>query len=65
MIRWDPYYVKSLTRFSDKGIIPALSAEQLRAAQILEDTCMRLSLHMILEIGVCHEEKPPDPPAVK
>ncbi|KAG9558049.1 Clavaminate synthase-like protein, partial [Aureobasidium melanogenum] len=49
--KWDPYYVKSLTRFSDAGVIPALSAEQLRAAQILEDTCVRLSLHMILEIG--------------
>merc|ERR1712093_718465 len=51
MGKWDPYYVKSLTRFSDAGVIPALSAEQLRAAQILEDTCVRLSLHMILEIG--------------
>ncbi|CAK1359468.1 hypothetical protein CB0940_05671 [Cercospora beticola] len=49
--KWDPYYVKSLTRFSDKGIIPALSPEQAEAAQVLEDTCMRLSLHMILDIG--------------
>lgn len=49
--KWDPYYVKSLTRFSDKGIIPALSPEQLEATQVLEDTCHRLRLHMILEIG--------------
>lgn len=49
--KWDPYFVRSLTRFSDKGLIPALSEEQKRAVQILEDTCVRLSLHMILEIG--------------
>lgn len=49
--RWDPYYVKSLTRFSDKGIIPALSPEQVRAASILDETCLRLALHMILDIG--------------
>ncbi|KAH8727238.1 hypothetical protein GQ44DRAFT_612480 [Phaeosphaeriaceae sp. PMI808] len=49
--KWDPYYVKSLTRFSDVGIIPALSAEQKRAAQVLEDTCLKLALHMILDIG--------------
>ncbi|KAF1920495.1 hypothetical protein BDU57DRAFT_464985 [Ampelomyces quisqualis] len=49
--KWDPYYVKSLTRFSDAGLIPALSPEQQRAAQILEDTCLKLALHMILDIG--------------
>lgn len=49
--KWDPYFVKSLTRFSDKGLIPALSPEQSRAIQILEDTCVRLSLHMVLEVG--------------
>ena len=49
--KYDPYYVKSLTRFSDKGIIPGLSPEQAEAAQVLEDTCMRLALHMILDIG--------------
>ncbi|KAH7393991.1 hypothetical protein DE146DRAFT_660475 [Phaeosphaeria sp. MPI-PUGE-AT-0046c] len=49
--KWDPYYVKSLTRFSSTGLIPALSPEQLRAAQILEDTCVKLALHMILDIG--------------
>lgn len=49
--KWDPYYVKSLTRFSSAGLIPPLSPEQLRAAQILEDTCVKLALHMILDIG--------------
>jgi hypothetical protein len=49
--KWDPYYVRSLTRFSDKGIIPALSPEQTRALTILEETCQRLALHMILEVG--------------
>lgn len=49
--RWDPYYVRSLTRFSDKGIIPPLSEAQQEAIKVLEDTCLRLSLHMILEIG--------------
>lgn len=49
--KWDPYYVKSLTRFSSQGLIPPLSPEQEKAAQVLEDTCMRLSLHMVLDIG--------------
>jgi hypothetical protein len=49
--KWDPYYVKSLTRFSSAGLIPPLSEEQLRAAQILEETCQRLALHMVLEVG--------------
>ncbi|KAI6288973.1 hypothetical protein MCOR27_000543 [Pyricularia oryzae] len=49
--KFDPYYVRSLTRFSDKGIIPPLSEEQKRAIEILEDTCQRLALHMILEVG--------------
>lgn len=49
--KWDPYFVKSLTRFSDRGIIPPLSAEQAEAAQLLEDTCHRVRLHMILDVG--------------
>jgi hypothetical protein len=49
--RWDPYYIRSLTRFSDAGIIPPLSEAQKHAAQVLEDTCVRLSLHIILDIG--------------
>lgn len=49
--KWDPYFVKSLTRYSDIGAIPALSPEQVEAAQVLEDTCHKLRLHMILEVG--------------
>jgi len=50
-LKWDPYYIRSLTRFSDKGLVPPLSPEQQRAMTILEDTCNRLALHMILEVG--------------
>ncbi|KAI0503147.1 hypothetical protein F5B22DRAFT_640358 [Xylaria bambusicola] len=49
--KWDPYYVRSLTRFSDAGIIPPLSPAQEEAADILEATCERVKLHMILEVG--------------
>jgi len=49
--KWDPYFVKSLARFSSTGEIPPLSPAQQRAAQVLEDTCLRLALHMVLEIG--------------
>ena len=49
--KWDPYFVKSLSRYSDIGEIPALSPEQVEAAQVLEDTCHKLRLHMILEVG--------------
>ncbi|KAL4791029.1 hypothetical protein BDV19DRAFT_371329 [Aspergillus venezuelensis] len=49
--KWDPYYVCSLTRFSEKGLVPPLSEKQLEALQVLEETCQRLSLHMILEVG--------------
>ncbi|EGS17562.1 uncharacterized protein CTHT_0068960 [Thermochaetoides thermophila DSM 1495] len=49
--KWDPYYVRSLWRFWDKGLLPPLSDEQKRAMQILEDTCQREALHMILEVG--------------
>lgn len=49
--KWDPYFVKSLTRFSDKGVIPPLSEAQWHALTLLEDTCQRLALHMVLEVG--------------
>lgn len=48
---WDPYYVKSLTRFSEKGLIPPLSEAQVHALTVLEETCQRLALHMVLEVG--------------
>jgi len=49
--KWDPYYIHSLTRFSDAGIIPPLSEAQEKAARLLEETCQRLALHMVLEVG--------------
>ncbi|KAL2022384.1 hypothetical protein VTK56DRAFT_5451 [Thermocarpiscus australiensis] len=49
--KWDPYYVRSLTRFSEAGLVPPLSPEQVRAMQILEETCQREALHMVLEVG--------------
>lgn len=49
--KWDPYYIRSLKRFSDVGIIPPLSPEQERAADIVEETANRLALHMVLEVG--------------
>ncbi|EEH11438.1 taurine catabolism dioxygenase TauD [Histoplasma capsulatum G186AR] len=48
--RWDPYFVRSLTRFSDKGIIPPLSPAQLEAIKVLEETCLRLALHIVLNV---------------
>ncbi|KAK0513728.1 hypothetical protein JMJ35_003450 [Cladonia borealis] len=49
--KWDPYFIRSLERFSSAGLVPPLSPAQLEAADVLESTCKRLSLHMILEIG--------------
>ena len=49
--KWDPYYINSLSRFSDAGVIPPLSAAQEHAARVLEETCLKLSLHMVLEVG--------------
>ncbi|KAM0448290.1 hypothetical protein ACHAQK_000271 [Fusarium lateritium] len=49
--KWDPYFVKSLTRFSERGLIPALSEKQIHALTVLEETCQKLALHMILEVG--------------
>jgi hypothetical protein len=49
--KWDPYYVRSLTRFSDAGVIPPLSPEQVHALETLEEVCSRVKLHMVLEVG--------------
>lgn len=49
--KWDPYYVRSLGRFSDAGLIPPLSKEQQHAMAVLEETCNKLALHMVLEVG--------------
>ncbi|KAJ1325059.1 TauD/TfdA family dioxygenase [Microdochium nivale] len=49
--KWDPYFVRSLSRFSDAGLIPPLSPEQDEAARVLEATCERVQLHMVLDVG--------------
>ncbi|KAI1431327.1 Clavaminate synthase-like protein [Xylaria sp. CBS 124048] len=49
--KWDPYYVRSLRRFSDRGIIPPLSAAQEEAIDLLEAICERVKLHMVLGVG--------------
>ena len=51
--KWDPYYVRSLTRFSDPpvSLIPPLSKEQEEAMEVLERACQEASLHMVLEVG--------------
>ncbi|KAI4150499.1 MAG: hypothetical protein LQ340_004033 [Diploschistes diacapsis] len=49
--KWDPYFIRSLTRFSDAGLIPPLSPAQLEAADVLEQTCLHEALHMVLEVG--------------
>ncbi|KAL9110422.1 MAG: hypothetical protein Q9227_004966 [Pyrenula ochraceoflavens] len=49
--KYDPYFLRSLTRFSDQGVIPPLSGEQKEAMEVLESICHRLALHMILEVG--------------
>jgi hypothetical protein len=52
-VKWDPYYIRSTTRFQQgpNPEIPPLSEAQTNAMQVLEDTCQRLALHMILEVG--------------
>ncbi|EAQ86213.1 hypothetical protein CHGG_07466 [Chaetomium globosum CBS 148.51] len=49
--KWDPYYVRSLKRFEEKGVVPPLSEEQKRALEVLEQVCQREALHMVLEVG--------------
>ena len=49
--KFDPYFVRSLSRFSDKGIVPPLSAKQEEAIRVLEETSLREALHMVLEVG--------------
>jgi hypothetical protein len=48
---WDPYYVWSLGRHVEAGLIPELSERKKEAMTVLEETAQRLSLHMELEIG--------------
>jgi hypothetical protein len=52
-VKFDPMNVTSLARFNSgpSAVIPPLSEKQLYAMKVLEETCARLSLHMILEPG--------------
>ncbi|GMK54282.1 hypothetical protein CspeluHIS016_0108680 [Cutaneotrichosporon spelunceum] len=49
--QYDPYYVKSVQRFVDAGLIPGHTDEQKEAIEVLEQTAQRLALHMVLEVG--------------
>lgn len=49
--KWDPYYIRSLTRFHESGLVPPLTPAQEEATTVLEETCQRLALHMVLDIG--------------
>ncbi|KAG5918708.1 hypothetical protein E4U42_006760 [Claviceps africana] len=76
-VKWDPYFVKSLKRFSDRGLIPALSAEQLEAMDVLQATCEKHGFEYNCQVGdiqfvsCCHtfhsrtaftDALPPKPP---
>ncbi|RDL33054.1 putative Taurine catabolism dioxygenase TauD [Venustampulla echinocandica] len=50
-VKWDPYFVKSLSRFSDKGLIPPLSNEQKEAMEVLEACCQKNGLVYDCELG--------------
>ncbi|SPO30911.1 uncharacterized protein UTRI_05469_B [Ustilago trichophora] len=75
ILTYDPYYLKSIQRHVDAGLIPPLTEKQNEAMQVLEDTAKSLSLHMVLDVGdiqfvsdvhVLHartEYKDPAPPA--
>lgn len=51
--KFDPNNVTSLSRFNSgpNAVIPPLSEKQLYAMKVLDETCTRLALHMILEPG--------------
>ncbi|KAK0550125.1 hypothetical protein OC846_003069 [Tilletia horrida] len=48
---FDPYYIRSLTRHIEAGLIPPLTDLQVEAMEVLEQTASRLALHMILDVG--------------
>ncbi|PWN50702.1 Clavaminate synthase-like protein [Violaceomyces palustris] len=49
--QWDPYYIRSIGRHVQAGLIPATTPEQEEAMKVLEETAEKLSLHMILDVG--------------
>ncbi|KAK0540873.1 hypothetical protein OC835_000465 [Tilletia horrida] len=48
---YDVYYIRSLTRHVEAGLIPPVSALQWEAVEYLEATAQRLALHMVLDVG--------------
>ncbi|KAF8533910.1 hypothetical protein BDD12DRAFT_919125 [Trichophaea hybrida] len=46
--KWDPYYVTSLSRFSDVGLVPGLSVEQMEALRVLEEIYREEALHIFV-----------------
>lgn len=51
LVHWDPYYIRSITRHVEAGLLPPISKEQEEAMHVLEETAHKLALHMILEVG--------------
>ncbi|EPQ26735.1 uncharacterized protein PFL1_05714 [Pseudozyma flocculosa PF-1] len=51
VLNYDPYYLKSIDRHVEAGLIPPLSDKQKEAMEVLEQTAQLLSLHMILDVG--------------
>lgn len=51
--KFDPNNVTSLARFNTgpDAVIPPLSEKQAHAMKVLDETCSRLALHMVLEPG--------------
>ncbi|GAM42913.1 hypothetical protein TCE0_044f17309 [Talaromyces pinophilus] len=52
--KFDPNYVRSLRRFSDKGIIPPLSEEQEEAIEYFDRLCLQESIRNVLMVGDVH-----------
>ncbi|UZJ56258.1 hypothetical protein CBS101457_005578 [Exobasidium rhododendri] len=50
-LQWDPYYIRSIGRHVEAGLIPAVTPEQTEAMKVLEETAQTVALHMVLDIG--------------
>ncbi|KIW56992.1 hypothetical protein PV05_05598 [Exophiala xenobiotica] len=50
-MKWDSYYVGALQRFWEAGLLPEYTDAQREAVKVMEETCQRLCLEMILEQG--------------
>ncbi|KAJ6017233.1 hypothetical protein N7451_000612 [Penicillium sp. IBT 35674x] len=47
-------FIRSLSRFSDKGPIPPLSAEQAEAIEYFDQLCLQESIRYVLKAGDVH-----------